>query len=367
MPTPAPRASERGTPLAPRMDMTMVEHDNAAAAVASPDLSTEYMGLRLKHPFMVGASPLAARLDNIKRLEEAGAAAIVLPSLFEEQITEAATGRIHGVDRLDDPALGRRVGAFPSLDEYALSPDAYLAHLRLATAASSIPIIASLNGTAAGAWLREARLLEEAGAAGLEVNFYNVASDFTQPADAVEGSILSAVSTLKRSLRIPIAVKLPPFFTTFAHFAARLSDAGANALVLFNRFYQPDIDITRMIAVPGVKLSTQAELLLRLRWLAILSNRVSASLALTGGVASWEDGAKAILAGAHAVQTTSLVLRDGPQAFGALVEGLRGWMIAQQISSVSSIRGRADLTTEADAIAFERASYIRTLHQWGKP
>jgi len=334
--------------------------------MAEPDLSTEYMGLHLKHPFMAGASPLAAHLDNIRRLEDAGASAVVLPSLFEEQITEASTGRIHGVDRFDDPPLAARVRAFPTLEDYALSPDAYLEHVRRAKAAVSVPIIASLNGTAAGAWLREASSLQDAGADGLELNFYNVSADFTQPAEAVEGSILNAVMTVKRSLRIPVAVKLPPFFTTFAHFAARLSAAGADALVLFNRFYQPDIDLERMQAAPAVTLSTDSELLLRLRWLAILSNRIPASLALTGGVATWRDGAKAILAGAHAVQSTSLILRGGPEALAGLIGGLRAWMIDQNIASVASIRGRVNLASDADAIAFERASYIRTLQQWGK-
>jgi dihydroorotate dehydrogenase (fumarate) len=346
--------------------MPITEHDAAAAGPAMPDLSTVYMGLRLKHPFIAGASPLGANLDNIKRLEDGGAAALVLPSLFEEQITENTTGRIHGIDRFDDPSLATRVQAFPALDDYPLTPDAYLEHIRRAKAAAGIPIIASLNGTAAGAWLREAKLLEEAGAAGVEVNFYNVASDFTLSAEAVEGSILNAVATLKRTLRIPVAVKLSPFFTTFAHFASRLSDAGADALVLFNRFYQPDIDLKLMAAVPSVKLSNDSELLLRLRWLAILSTRVNASLALTGGVASWQDGAKAILAGAHAVQTTSLLLRKGPAAIGPLVDGLREWLSSQQLPSVAGIRGRVNLGSETNALAFERASYIRTLHQWGK-
>lgn len=328
----------------------------------APDLATRYMGLSLAHPFIAGASPLAARLDTLEQLQAGGAAAVVLHSLFEEQITESTSGRIHGVDRQDDPALAPLVAAFPPLDAYPLSADAYIAHIRAAKKRLTIPVIASMNGMAGGAWLRHAELLAEAGADGLEVNFYDVNTDIDRSAESVERNIVSAVNVLKQQLRIPVAVKLSPFFTTFGHFATRLSDAGADALVLFNRFYQPDIDLEAMTAVPSLRLSTDSELPLRLRWLAILSGRVRSSLALTGGVNSWRDGAKAILAGADAVQTTSAVLRDGPTVFRGLVDGLRAWMGERQVASLADIRGRAALAHGSD-IAFERASYIRTLYQ----
>lgn len=332
--------------------------------VRSPDTTTSYLGLRLAHPFIAGASPLSAHLDGVKRLEDGGAAAIVLHSLFEEQITESESGRIHGVDPLDDPTFARHVDMFPSSRDYPFEPHEHLEHLRRVKQAVRIPVIASLNGTGRGTWMRHAVQLQQAGADALEVNFYAVVTDMSVPAEGVEGDIVRSVRDLKESLRIPVAVKLAPFFSAFANMAKRLDEAGADGLVIFNRFYQPDIDIDALTAGPSLELSRRSELLLRLRWLAILHGRVRASLAVTGGVEAWQDGVKAILAGAHAVQMVSALLRGGPQHLESMRAHLAGWMERHHVSSVDEMRGRVSLQTAVNPGNFERANYIRTLHRW---
>jgi dihydroorotate dehydrogenase (fumarate) len=316
---------------------------------------------------MVGASPLSTHLDGVRQLEDAGSAAIVLHSLFEEQITEAQSGRIHGMDPAGDPAFAARLASFPPSSEYPFMPEEYFEHLRKVKAAVSVPVIASINGVSSGrAWLHAARQMEQAGADALEVNFYEVVTDPKLPAAAVESNIIRAVTEIKRSVRIPIAVKLSPFFTAFANMATRLDATGAEGLVIFNRFYQPDIDLTTCSAIPMLELSRSVELRLRLRWLAILHGRVRASLALTGGVETWHDGVKGILAGAHAVQTVSAVLRHGTSFVSAAVEELVTWMEGNQFATIEEMRGRVSLLTSADPANFERANYIRTLHRWNR-
>jgi len=330
----------------------------------SVDLSTSYMGLRLRHPFMAGASPLSAHLDGVRRLEDAGTAAIVLHSLFEEQITEAQSGRIRGIDASDDPQFAEQIAGFPSSRDYPLNPNEYLEHIRKVKQAVRVPVIASLNGTTAEAWLQFSHLIEQAGADGLEVNLYEVVADLSVPGIAVETQIIDAVVELKQTLRIPVAVKLSPFFSAFGNVASRLDQAGADALVMFNRFYQPDIDTRKMIAKPTIELSKSAELLLRLRWLAILHGRLRPSLVATGGVETWNDGVKAILAGAHAVQMVSALLCHGPRYLETMVEKLVSWMEWSKIPSVEAMRGRVSLKTAADPSGFERANYIHALHSW---
>ncbi|HKT80105.1 MAG TPA: dihydroorotate dehydrogenase-like protein [Vicinamibacterales bacterium] len=328
------------------------------------EMTTTYLGLKLAHPFMAGASPMSAHLDGVKRLEDAGSAAIVLHSLFEEQVEESTTGRIHGIDPLEDRQLAARVAMFPPSRDYPFEPDEHLEHLRRVKAAVRVPVIASLNGTSRGPWLRYALLFQEAGADAIEVNFYGVVSSFDVSAEGVEGDILRAIHDLKASLHIPVAVKLSPFFSAFANMASRLDKAGADGLVLFNRFYQPDIDIDNFTAGPSLELSRSSELLLRLRWLAILYGRIRPSMAVTGGVQTWQDGVKAILAGAHAVQIVSALLREGPEHLTAVIEQTAAWMDRRQISSIDDIRGRVSLRASASAENFERANYIRTLHRW---
>ena len=334
------------------------------SAVATNPLHTSYLGLRLEHPFMAGASPLSAHLDGVRRLEDAGAAAIVLHSLFEEQITDEEAGQIHGIDPLDDPAHAPLVDMFPLSSEYPFEPHAHLEHLRRVKRAVAIPVIASLNGTSGGEWLKYALLLQQAGADALEVNMYRVLSGFAVGAETVERGIVDAVRDLKRTLHIPVALKLSPFFTAFANMAGRLDDAGVDGLVLFNRFYQPDIDPRSLKAIPTLELSSRSELRLRLRWLAILHGRLRASLAVTGGVESGTDGVKAILAGAHVVQVVSALLRHGAGYLGQMVDDLRQWMDSRNVGEIDHMRGRVSLKTSADPANFERASYIHMLHRW---
>ena len=327
------------------------------------NIATSYLGFRLPHPFIAGASPLGFDLDAIRRLEDGGCSAIVIPSLFEEQITEASTGRIHHRDPLD-PLWTPYVAHFPGAGEYALAPDAYAEHVTRAKRATSIPVIASLNGTSGESWLKFSRVIEQAGADALELNLYEVVTDLSVPGRAIEYQLADAVKELKMLLKIPVSVKVSPFFAAFGNVARQLDDAGADGIVLFNRFYQPDIDTATMQPVPHVELSTNSELLLRLRWLAILFGRVRPSLIMTGGIAMPDDGVKALLAGADAVQMVSAVLRHGPGYFRVMREGLERWMEAHGHSELAEVRGSASLARTADPAAFERAHYIRTLHSW---
>ena len=327
------------------------------------DTSTTYLGLKLAHPFIAGASPLSAHLDSVKRLEDAGAAAIVLHSLFEEQITLAESGHIRHRDPLD-PEFAAALASFPPTAEYPFSPQEYLEHLRRVKQAVGIPVIASLNGTTKEAWLQFAKQFEQAGADAIELNYYEVVTELAIPGIAVETQIRDMVHDLKRSVRIPVAIKLSPFFTAFGNFAKELDATGVDALVIFNRFYQPDIDIRHMKAMSNLELSRSADLLLRLRWLAILHGRIRAALCVTGGIETAHDGVKALLAGAHAVQMVSALLRHGPNFLKTMVEGLARWMEWQHITSIDGMRGQVSLKDSADVAAFERANYIRILHQW---
>jgi dihydroorotate dehydrogenase (fumarate) len=329
------------------------------------DLSTSYLGRRLPHPFMAGASPLGYHLDTIRRLEDAGCAAVVLHSLFEEQITLAHHGRVRHRDPLDHE-FAEALADFPATSDYAMEPDEYAEHVSRVKQAVAIPVIGSLNGTSAESWLRFARMIEQAGADGLELNLYEVVTDLSMPSATVEHLLVETVALLKRTLTIPVAVKVSPFFAAFGNVARRLDAAGADGLVLFNRFYQPDIDIKTMKASPVVELSTSAELLLRLRWLAILYGRVRPSLAVTGGVVTPNDGVKALLAGADVVQLVSALLRHGPGYLSAMRRGLEQWMEWHKLPSLDLVRGRVSLEKASDPAAFERANYIRTLQSWNR-
>ena len=331
--------------------------------MATIDLSTSYLGLTLANPFIAGASPLGDHLDTVKRLEDAGCAAIVLHSLFEEQITQEFTGRIHQMDPFDRQ-FETILSYYPEPNEYALRPQEYLDHLRRVKEAVHIPVIASLNGTTPEAWLRFAKLLEEAGADALELNMYEVVTDLGQTALGIEAGLKRTVEDLKHELRIPLAVKLSPFFTAFGNVARELSRAGADGLVLFNRFLQPDIDIQHLAVWPRLELSDSDELLLRLRWLAILRGRVPCSLAATGGVATPDDAIKAILAGADAVQLVSAVLRHGPSYFTSVREELLRWMDSLAFERLDQIRGRLSMANTEAPGALERAQYIRTITGW---
>jgi dihydroorotate dehydrogenase (fumarate) len=327
------------------------------------DLSTSYLGLRLAHPFMAGASPMSAHLDSVKRLEDAGCSAIVMHSLFEEQITLSATGRIRHRDPLDEE-FAASLAVFPGLNEFPHGPDEYLDHLRRVKAAVGVPVIASLNGTTSESWLKHALAIEQAGADALELNIYQVVTDLDAHGVDVEMRLRNLVGELKRAVRLPLAVKLGPFYTAFGHLARELDLAGADGLVIFNRFYQPDIDIRSITVTPALELSRSPELLLRLRWLAILHDRIEASLAVSGGVEAPDDGIKALLAGADAVQLVSALLRHGPLYVKEMVEGLMQWMQWHHFSSVDEVRGRLSLRRVDDPDMHERGQYIRVLQSW---
>jgi len=327
------------------------------------NLSTTMLGLPLLHPFVAGASPLGRCLDDIRRAEDGGAAAIVLPSLFEEQITFATEGRIRHKDVYDERSA-TTVGMFPRSGDYTFTPDEYVEHVARVRRAVGIPVIGSLNGTTGEAWVTFARLIEQAGAHAVELNLYDIVADAKMSGAAVEHQIVQLTAELHQLLRIPVAVKLSPFLSSIANVVCRLDKAGAAGVVLFNRLYEPDIDIEALRNVTDIRLSTSDELLLRLRWLAILRRRVRLSLVASGGVATPEDGVKAILAGADAVQTASAVLRHGPTYFGTLRAGLSAWMDRKGFSSLDEVCGRLSLKDVPDPSAFERAHYLRSLNSW---
>lgn len=299
------------------------------------DLSTQYLGLALEHPFMPGASPMTQDLDTVLRLEDAGAAAIVMHSLFEEDVHR------HGV-----------------------APDRYLEQLRRIRRRVRVPVIASLNGTTTDGWLQYASMIEQAGADAVELNVYEVATRADQSAACVERRVLDIVAVLKESVAIPLAVKLSPFYSSLPHLAAQLDALGTNGLVLFNRFYQPDIDPVSLEASLSLSLSDSSELPLRLRALAILCGRIRASLAVTGGVHNSTDALKAVLAGADAVQIVSALLRHGPERLGAIRRDFVAWAERLELSSVADMRGRVSLEHVGDPGVFTRGNYIRLLQQY---
>jgi dihydroorotate dehydrogenase (fumarate) len=329
-------------------------------------LDTSYLGMRLPHPFVAGASPFGYHVDTVKRLEDAGWAAVVLHSLFEEQVAMSQEGRIAHLDP-EDPRFAEVVGYFPKRTEYRFGPHEYAEHVYRTTQAVKIPIIGSINGHTRQAWLTFARMVQEAGATALEVNWYDVATSARAAGYQMEEDLVETVRELKQLISIPIAVKLSPFFTAFSNVAQQLDEAGADGLVLFNRFYQPDIDVRTMKVVPRLELSTSTELPLRLRWTAILCGRVRASLAITGGVAAPNDGIKAVLAGADAIQMVSAILHHGPAYVSSMTHGLEQWLEWNRMGSVAEARGRLSHRSTQDPAAYERANYIRTLQSWGVP
>ena len=326
---------------------------------------TSYLGMRLKHPFIAGASPLGYHLDTVKRLEDAGCAAVVLHSLFEEQITLEQEDRIAGLS-VYDREFAEVFAEFPRSADYPLQPDQYAEHIRRAKEAVTIPIIGSLNGRTKQSWLKFAKVIEQAGADALELNMYQVITDLDVPSAHVESQLVGVVREVKRLVKIPLAVKLSPFFTATGNLVRQLDEAGADGVVLFNRFYQPDIDVTTRRASSQLELSTSSELLLRLRWIAILHGRVRPSLAVSGGVASPRDGIKALLAGADAVQIVSALLRHGPAYVATMRSGLEAWLERNELNSLEEMKGTVSLETKRDPGAFERAQYIRVLHSWGR-
>jgi len=327
------------------------------------DLTTRYCGLNLAHPLVAGASPLVDDLELVDRLAEAGAAAIVMHSLFEEQIRGEALARerFHDAHALSHAEAGTYL---PSPDAFRLGPDEYLERLRQIKARVDVPVIGSLNGTTTGTWLAHARWMEAAGADALELNLYDLVTDLDLSSQSVEERARQVVREVCASVRIPVAVKLSPFYTALPRFAASLVDAGAQGLVLFNRFYQADIDPEALEVVRTLRLSERGELLLRLRWLAVLSGRVPTTLAASGGVHDALDAVKALMAGAHCVQLVSCLLRQGPEHLATVREGLLRWLEEHEYESLAQLRGSMDLTRCPDPRAFERANYVQILQSW---
>ncbi len=326
------------------------------------DLSINYMGFELPHPLVAGASPMVDSLDTVRRLEDAGAALIVMHSLFEEQIVREELDFARSIDGAEN-SFPEAVTMFARPD-FALGPDEYLAQIARLKGAVSVPVIASLNGTTEGGWTCYARLIEQAGADGLELNLYELATDFDESAELLERRALGVVRAVRECVNIPLAVKLSPFYSSLANFAWSLDELDVNALVLFNRFYQPDIDLERLEVTRVVNLSTPAELLLRLRWLAILSGRLRASLAVTGGVHSAADALKAVMAGAHAVQMVSALLARGPSYLQEVRERMGWWLEEHQYESLRQMHGSMSLLRCDNPRAYERANYIRILQSW---
>jgi dihydroorotate dehydrogenase (fumarate) len=323
------------------------------------DLRTRYLGLELRSPLVASSSPLTGTLDGLRRLEAAGVGAVVLPSLFEEDLTEE-TRQVEALVATGATGAEARAGR-PDQAGYGAGPAAYLSLVTQAKQALSVPVIASLNGVSRGGWVRYAARLEGAGADALELNIYYVSSRPGSSASEVEWHYLDVVRSVRQAIGIPLAVKLSPYFSSLANLAGQLVEAGAGGLVLFNRFYQPDLDIETMQVRPALELSSSTELRLPLRWIAILHRRFGVSLAASTGVHTGEDVAKVLLAGADVAMMTSALLRNGPDHLRRVEVGLRDWMDRHGYETVDRLRGRLSQRSVPDPAAFERANYIKTL------
>ena len=327
------------------------------------DLTTSYMGLALKNPFVASASPLSENVDTIRRLEDHGASAIVLFSLFEEQIRHDRDAMEHFMG-LGTESFGEALSYFPEVDDYDVGPAQYLELIRKASAAVDIPVIASLNGVTERGWVDFAKDMQNAGANGIELNVYYIPTEMYRTGAQVEQQYLDVLRAVKAAVTIPVAIKVGPYFSSFAHMAGQLDGAGADALVLFNRFYQPDFDIETRAVVPSLSLSKPEEMRLPLLWIALLHGRVMASLAATTGVHSPVEAIKYVMAGADVVMSTSAVLQQGPAFLTRLVADVSGWMEKKGYASVAQMRGSMSQQSIPDSTAFVRGNYIRVLESY---
>ncbi len=329
----------------------------------SADLGTRYLGLALKNPLVAGASPLSDDLDGVRRLEDGGVAAIVLRSLFEEQIDGEALATSRAFDEPTE-SYGEALTFLPNPDDFILGPQAYLDHLRRVVEHVGVPVIGSLNGTTPGGWLRYAKLIEEAGASALELNLYRVPEASEGPGADIEERSVAMVREVAAQVRIPVAVKLSPYHTSLGDVARRMAEAGARGLVLFNRFFEPDIDAEALEYVSALDLSEPRELRARLRWIALLHGEVDASLAVTGGVHSALDVVKSVLAGADAVQLVSVLLRRGPHHAPVILAELASWLTDHGYPSIASMRGTLSARSCPNPAVLGRANYARLLQTW---
>lgn len=327
------------------------------------DLRTKYLGLELDHPLVLGASPLSENLDAVRSAEDSGVAAIVMRSLFEEQLTLRAMA--HGsAEGLSAQAYAEAQYYLSPVSELRQGPDEYLEHLQKVKAAVSIPVIGSLNGITPDGWVEYAGLIERAGADALELNLYAIGSDPEQSATDLETRLIEVVRSVRSRTTLPIAAKLSPSHSSLSHFALQLERAGVNGIVLFNRFYQPDYDLERLAVKPRLELSTSSELRWRLRWIAALSSQLRVDLGLSGGVHHTEDVVKGLLAGADVIQVVSEVILHGLGVFGKLRDGLSTWMERHGFHEVGQLRGLLNLAHCSHPAAFERASYLHVLNAW---
>lgn len=327
------------------------------------DLSTSYLGLSLKNPLVVSPSPLCEDLGAIRKMEDAGASAVVLHSLFEEQLTLDS----QDLDRFltsGTESFAEALSYFPDMGQFKLGPEAYLEHIQKAKKAVKIPIIGSLNGVSTGGWVSYAKKIEQAGADALELNVYYIATDPDMSGPQVEQMYADLVRDVRGSLKIPIAVKLGPYFSSMASVARRLEQAGANGLVLFNRFYQPDFDLEKLEVTPNLNLSRSEELRLRLCWVAILSGRIKADMAITGGVHTAEDVIKSMMAGAKVAMMTSALLKNGIEHLKTVREGVEAWMEKHEYASICQMQGSMSQKSVAEPAAFVRANYMKVLRSY---
>jgi len=325
------------------------------------DLSTTYLGMQLKNPLVASASVISKKVSNIKKLEDAGVSAVVLYSLFEEQITQESLALNYFLERGTE-SHAEAITYFPEMQSYNLEPDKYLDHIQKAKQEVGIPIIASLNGISQTGWIKYAKLIEEAGADALELNIYYLSTSVYIDSTSLEEMYFGLVKKMTDSLNIPLAVKLNPFITSLPNFGKELVEYGAKGLTLFNRFYQPDLDIEKMEVVPSLDLSTSKDLRLPLRWTAILFDRIKADLALSGGVHNGVDIVKAILAGAMVAMTASELVGSGIQRAGSMLEELITWMQIHEYETVEQMRGSMSQRKVAEPAAFERANYMKALN-----
>lgn len=327
------------------------------------DLTTTYLGLKLKNPLVPSASPLSHTLDSMKRMEEAGAAAIVMYSLFEEQIIHE-TAELNYYLNYGSESFFEARSYFPDVHDYNLGPEEYIDLLRKAKKSLGIPVIGSLNGVTAGGWVRYAKKMEDAGADAVELNVYYIPTDPTISSESVEERYLEVLNEVKRAVKIPVAMKLSPFISALSNFSRRLDMAGVNGLVLFNRFYQPDIDLEALEVRPGVVLSQSSDSRLPLRWIAILKGNINASLAATSGVHTADDVLRLIMAGADVTMMCSSLLMHGPKHITDVLRAIDQWMINHEYVSISQMKGSMSQKSVADPSAFERANYMKALNQY---
>jgi dihydroorotate dehydrogenase (fumarate) len=327
------------------------------------DLTTTYMGMKLKNPVVPSASPLSAHLDNIKRMEDAGAAAVTFHSLFEEQI-EFEAAELDYFLEYGTESFAEAITYFPEVHEYRRQPDDYVEHIRRAKEAVDIPIIASLNGISTGGWIRYAKLFEEAGSDAVELNVYFIPTNMHLMSYDVEDIYVKLLKEVKKHVSIPVAMKLSPYFSSMPHVASMLDEEGADALVLFNRFYQPDVDIEKLEVTPNLILSTPVEMRLPMRWIAILYGHVDASMALTSGIHSAEDVLKAVMVGADVANVCSVLLKEGIGKISDLIEGVSVWMEEHEYESIEQMKGSMSHKSVAESAAFERANYMKVLNSY---